>query len=297
MFLNMAKQFWIFCVDKFLRQAIKQETETFNWEQKRKFLGQKGEDVLMLEFGAFTSSYTIDYVILKRIESIENEKWEISVTLKLKEKFKERKELSDYLYSFPRIKYFDRYAHRHFIFKYYRMNELEYEAVVKDDIFVSRSMLGTAINSMHIDHRKAFVKALVNKYPEVVIGKLPFDTIAKELISYIKTSIIVPAKYLQQGTMVLSTITQDDILTQVGFQNEKNTNIVNSIQPQVRLIGQYLTIAEQLETLMTTSIKTDKKNLDIGLLSDATNELSYLDVQKERRFERLFTNKFLPIEL
>ncbi len=131
----MAKHFWIFCLDKFLPERIQGDSGTLKWEQKRRFSGQIGDSVLMLQSSKFIAIYTISEVSLNRVIYPQKEVWRISVTLTLIEEFKEPKELSDYLYSFPRIKYFDKNVYRHFLFKYYRMLQLEFDAVVKRRYF------------------------------------------------------------------------------------------------------------------------------------------------------------------
>ncbi len=158
-------------------------------------------------------------------------------------------------------------------------------------------MLGTAINSMHLDHRKEFVRVLVSKYPEVVIGKLEFEVIANELTNYIQYSIVIPAKQLLAGSGILNNIVGDEIYRQVGFEVENNSNQVNSIQSQTGLIQQHLEIVDQLDSFMTNIIRQDKGAIVFESVSEEATEPLYLDMQREKRFERLFTNKYLPIEL
>ncbi len=150
---------------------------------------------------------------------------------------------------------------------------------------------------MHLDHRKEFVRVLVSKYPEVVIGKLEFEVIANELTNYIQYSIVIPAKQLLAGSGILNNIVGDEIYRQVGFEVENNSNQVNSIQSQTGLIQQHLEIVDQLDSFMTNIIRQDKGAIVFESVSEEATEPLYLDMQREKRFERLFTNKYLPIEL
>ncbi len=137
----------------------------------------------------------------------------------------------------------------------------------------------------------------MSKYPEVVIGKLEFEVIANELTNYIQYSIVIPAKQLLAGSGILNNIVGDEIYRQVGFEVENNSNQVNSIQSQTGLIQQHLEIVDQLDSFMTNIIRQDKGAIVFESVSEEATEPLYLDMQREKRFERLFTNKYLPIEL
>jgi len=296
----MAKHYWVFCFDnKGLKKSYEGDVVTLSWEQKRRFSGVEGDEAIELDDEYFVAEYSLQKVDLKeRIDKDKKQIWEITVTLSLLKKFDEAKNRKDYLYSFPRIKYFDENAYRHFRNKYYRMAEVEFEAVINDDIFISRTLLGTAINSMHIDHRRAFVKHLVRIYPEVAVGKLDYEVVAENVVEYIKTCILTPAICLQQSAGILRKLVGDDIFSQTGFQDENDTRNTDRIRQQMEIANQYVATANELEkfirqvTVTTKGSSSGQRAIDV-----VTSEPLQIDMQKERRFDRLFTNKYLPIEL
>jgi hypothetical protein len=295
----MAKRYWVFCFsNRGLKISYEGNLVTLGWEQKRRFSGVEGDEVIELDDENFVAEYLLQKVDLKeRIDKDKKQIWDITVTLSLLKKFDQAKNRKDYLYSFPRIKYFDEYSYRHFRNKYYRMAEIEFEAVINDDIFISRTLLGTAINSMHIDHRRSFVSHLVGKYPEVAIGKLDYEIIAENAIEYINNCILNPAICLQQSAEILRQIVGDDIFSQTGFQDENHAGITDGIRRQKEIADQYLTIANDLEKFVRQVATTPKGSTTQLAIDIAGYEPLQMDMQKEKRFDRLFTNKYLPIEL
>jgi len=270
--------YWLFQTKKFSAFSQLPE-EKLIWEQKANFRGRVGDEILMLRETTFISVYSIQNIDIN--EGNQTEKKTITIDIKLVNKYSDEKELKDYIYSFPRIKYFDKKTYRHFTRKYYRLGKIEFNAVNDDEIFISRSIIGGIINSMHIDHRKAFVKFLAEKDPEFISNNIDYQIVAKYLYSYLNFAIVEPARNFQIAGNILRGIIGEEAFAEAGFSNENKISKTNKVE----LIGaQLLMIEGNLENL--------------NLLGNNGNGLSeqIFDETQQRGFNNLFAGKKLPIE-
>jgi len=164
--------YWLFNSDKFDFDG--RAMENLSWEQSRNFFGKEGDTIIFYSFKKDTELFTHVYSIGSKKSTIigknrqEKDILNIELKLILEKNYKEGKKLDDYIYSIPRIKSFDKFLYRHFNRKYYRLSKIEFNAIDNDKIFESRTILGTALNALHIDHKKAFSIYLVEQYPEVI---------------------------------------------------------------------------------------------------------------------------------
>ena len=242
---------WLFLSEKFNTFSGK-ETETLTWEQKTKFSGQIGDEVLMLDKEhRFTYTYKIQEADFK---APTNGGSFYGITLQLKQlsRYEEEKELLDYAFSFPRVRNFGTRINRHFNRRYYRLTEIEFDAVNNDDIFVERSLVGTVINAMHKDHQQEFVKFLVEEYPAIIQGKIGYGNIARKLLEYINFAIITPACQLQEAGVVLKGLLDDNIYSVVSFDGTEDRRPLRPsfIAAQVKLIIEYVPILQTMTKYM-----------------------------------------------
>lgn len=242
---------WLFLTEKFSEFSGK-ETETLMWEQKTKFKGETGDEILMLdELQHFSYIYRIQEVNLKQPNE-QQSFYQITVQLKQLEKYKDGKELTDYVFSFPRVRNFGTRINRHFSRKYYRMTDIEFDAVDKDNIFVERSMIGTALNAMHKEHQQQFVKFLVERFPRIIQGKIEYQNIAAVLLEYINFAIITPAHQLREAGIILRQLVNKDTYHLVSFDSivDERRFTPSFIATQVTLIEEHIptlqTMAEQI---------------------------------------------------
>jgi len=141
--------------------------------QKSNFRGKEGDDVLILEKRKSEWEFIAHYKILEITLPKENqsEKKEFVITLELVKEFQGDKLLEDYIYSIRRV---TNYASpiRHFNRKYSRLKDAEYEAIVEDNIYEKRTIVGTVLNAMHRDHQEAFILYVAEESPEQLTGKV-----------------------------------------------------------------------------------------------------------------------------
>ncbi|HEY4482093.1 MAG TPA: hypothetical protein VI489_04505, partial [Candidatus Brocadiaceae bacterium] len=145
---------WLFNSDKFDFKG--NEKESLSWEQARNFLGRIDDRIIFFRnsggIKAFISLYTITNISSEpfKFNNLSESRIRIQFELILKEKYSEPKEFSNYIYSFQRVKYFEKYLYRHFNKRYYRLSVLEFNAINDDKIFVSRTVLGIGLNALQI---------------------------------------------------------------------------------------------------------------------------------------------------
>ncbi len=255
------------------------EKETINWKQRRNFKGDKGDNVIFFSFNQGQRFFTHVYIIdsAKSTPAGKDDKdreiKNIEVSLTLENEYNDKR-IEDYLYSIPRIKYFDKYLYRHFNRKYYRLSKTEFNAIDKDEIFQSRTILGSALNSLHVEHRKAFAIHMVEHYPEVLQNNYDYDDILKLFYDYLEFAIIAPAKQFREAYFAISELIDPELIPAVAFVEEENKNNVDIIQLQAGIIAENIGFFQ-----MALSVAQE-------------DQLSY----KESAFQNLFRYRPLPID-
>lgn len=274
--------YWLFNSNRF-ESFQGNESETLTWEQYGNFSGSKGDYIVFYLFEKdqkiFTYLYKISDVSIIEIETnkeTRRQRTEIIVNATLEQVYKD-KEFSEYIYSFFRIKYFDKQIGRHFNRRYYRLSEPEFNAIDKDQIFLSRTILGNALNALHIEHRKAFAIDLVEQYPQVLQNVYDNDAVLNLLIEYLDFAIVNPSKQLRAGFTFLNEAVDNRFpSSEVVFDSiNKNPNIVNVLSLQVAVINEYIVNLEGIKTSLEQSSNT----------------------RVERSFKQKFAGKALPIDL
>lgn len=248
-----------------------------SWDQKQEFKGQVGDEVIFYEFNyrsrLFTHLYKISRISQQKTEGVFGYNF-ISITLQLLRNFEE-KEIEDYVFSFPRIKYFGSRLYRFFNKRYYKLTELEFLAIVEDQIFLSRTIMGTALNAMHIDHRRAFSQLLFERDPDILQNRYTHGEVLNLLNEYFQYAVITPAKQLAEACEQMQTFIDGiEVLESMAFYNTTNLRSrQDSIFSQVRVINEYL------------------EQVNISIPEDRRTDFN------ESKFESLFRNKPLPIDL
>lgn len=265
-------RYWLFNLAKF--KIGEAETEVVSWNQRRRFGGLKDDKVIFFQLNSnlkyFSSLYTITEVTNKPTSGDEDtRRFDITVALQKEQDFGKNKPMLDYVFSFPRVRYFDKYLYRHFFLRYYVLSRQEFEAIVEDDIFESRTILGTALNSMHIDHRRAFSELLVSRFPEVLQNKYNHAEVLTLFKEYFEYAVLKPAKQLQDSMESLRSFLGPNPVNEISFgvQNEQD-----NISIQVGMITEFLQSYEG-------------------------NVIFEQYRFKESKFDRIFQNRPLPIEV
>ncbi|MCS3796407.1 hypothetical protein [Niastella sp. OAS944] len=267
--------YWLFNNDIF---NLRGEEVQASWDQKQDFKGQVGDEVIFYEFNSrrrlFTHLYKISRISQRKNAGIFEYHF-ISITLQIIRSFGEEKEVEDYVFSFPRIKNFGSRLYKFFNKRYYKLTELEFLAIVEDQIFLSRTIMGTALNAMHLDHRKAFSQLLVERDPDILQNRYTHGEVLSLLNEYFQYAIITPAKQLAEAYAQMQTFVENrDVLESMAFYNTTNLRSrQDSIFSQVRVINEYL------------------EQVNISIPEDRHTDFN------ESKFETLFKNKPLPIDL
>lgn len=268
--------YWLFNSKRFDFKG--NEKETIELHQSRKFSGQVNDKVVFFSFDSGKNFFTHVYAI-GSIAPAEGEVFysvNIQLELILEKTYEDNKEIENYIYSFPRIKYFDKYLYRHFTREYYRLSKTEFNAIDNDEIFVARTILGTALNSMHRDHRQAFSVQLVENYPEIMQNKFDYASIVTFFFQYFEYSVLLPARQLRDAYSVITEMTETEILQEIAFADpEKSGRSIQLIQSQSEITAQN----ERIYQEVMQSIGPDQIYLN------------------ERIFQNLFRNRGLPIDL
>ncbi len=271
---------WIFKTGDFLHFEKDGKTAVASIAQKLNFSGEKGEQVLILDWKAdewqFTRHYEITSVVIKELQSGYKQ---ITITMHLVEMIQEEKLLEDYIYSLRRItNYGD--PMRHFLRKYTRLFDPEFDAIMYDKIYQKRTVFGTVLNAMHSKHKEAFIRYLASENPVLLTNKTNLDTALDLLIKYLDFAVVKPALYLDESAKILRSIVSDSDMGEVGFGSDLEKSIIikrQLIQPQVKAIQEHLR--------------------DLANLSKSRSRQQLESMEDSSSFKRLFRNTSLPITL
>ncbi len=246
-------------------------------KQKRNFIGKIGDKVIGLEKikWEFTALYVISEINIKYLEA---ENKEIEITLELKEIFYSKKKLDDYIYSIKRITNFSTPI-KHFSRKYSRISNVEYEAIVNDDIYTNRTIFGTVFNAMHPIHQRSYLHNLMLTDPEVLMLKPNIERALALLKQYLEFAVINPAFYLKESFKILQSILPESDTQEIGFSESfesQNRNENQILYKQVNVID---------------------KNLDELISFILLNDIEQSGSPKIKKIKNFYKNTPLPISL
>lgn len=271
---------WIFKTGNYLKVDSQKNEATATLEQKLNFSGKTGEKVLLIDKirgdWEFISIYSIKGI---DIQNPDQALKKIFISLNLVKHFEKSKNIMDYIYSLSRITNYDNPI-KHFTRKYSRIYETEFDAIVQDKIFVSRSILGTVLNALPREHQEAFIDYIAVEAPELLTNNIDIDRALSLLKTYLKFSIIEQAEYLKESASMLKSIISEDEYSKIGFSlntEKERIQSVEMIKPQVEIIDEYLD--------------------DYVNLLDKAAEPKLFENRENWKFKQLFKKTRLPITL
>lgn len=270
---------WIFKADN-IKFSENFETATFSIRQKRNFTGKKDESVLILDNKENDWKFTYHYRINKiNIETINSKLKELFVELSLVEKYEDEKYLFDYIYSFKRITDYNNPL-KHINYKYNRLSKVEFNVIDKNEIYYTRTILGTIFNSLHKDHQEQYLSYLAENNPSLLINSTDLTENLKFITEYVKVAILKPAQYLTESDKILNKILTQEELIQIAFADPDNDakEKVELIHQQAQLINNNLT---QISENRDNEINIEQFILD----------------EKNEKFSKIFKNTGLPFKL
>lgn len=231
---------WIFNTSTLGQKFGDEINQKISFEQKRKFSGEIGENIVLLEFKNGNWVFTKQYEIIDVDQNKVGDEYNLIVlSLQLTTDFKEDKLLDDYVYSLSRVTDFKNPS-RHFNRKYSLLTDVEFEAIVDDKIYTNRTILGTILNALHPDHQKSFIEYLAQEEPALLANKPEVDKALNHLYNYVEVNIIEPIKYLRNSGELFSSIFGDEALNKLGFaQDLEKMNNIKMVKPQLDIIEKY----------------------------------------------------------
>ncbi|OXA84954.1 hypothetical protein [Flavobacterium hercynium] len=269
---------WILNSNNLGRKLDDQKNQKIIFTQKRKFSGEVGEYIIILEKNNYKWVFT-KYFEITDIEQdlIDDNYNKVTISLELKTSFKQHKLIEDYSYSLLRVNNF-KAPQRHFNRIYSRIEDVEFDAIIKDKIYTNRTILGTILNALHPDHQKSFLQFLAIEEPTLLINKTDVDKALNYLYDYVRESIIEPIIYLKNSSELFNSVFENNALEKLGFTNdiEKSTEI-KMLKPQIKLIEEYLEF--------------------LPLLNKSNRDTKINTIFENQKFIALFRNSRLPINL
>jgi hypothetical protein len=269
---------WIFNASTLNQNFNNSNNQIISFEQKGKFAGAIGENIVLLENKNENWIFTKQYEIIDINQKKLNDDYtHLEISIEFIREFEEKKLLEDYVYSLARVTDFKK-PYKHFKRKYSRLTDVEFEAIVDNKIYINRTILGTILNALHIDHQKSFIEYLAQEEPALLTNRPDVDKALNHLYEYVETNIIEPINYLKSSGELFINIFGNDELDGLGFSEDlEKMNNIKMVKPQLELIEKYQKF--------------------LPLFKKPERDTTYNTLYENKAFINLFKNARLPITL
>lgn len=168
----------------------------------------------------------------------------------------------------------------HFRGPYSRLVLSDFNAIVNNQIFISRTAFGKTINALHQKHRIAFLQILIEDNPRLYARGNDFVKAFSMLKEYIETYIYPDIIMMSQIGKFLVEINDEDV-SDLEFDDPENFgNGKDNIMNQVKICDEFYS---------NNHIQKNYLNILLEEINNVAND--------ERSFGGQFTNRYLPISI
>lgn len=272
-------RYWIFKIPDWQQSLGENREFTFSFTQKRRFSGSRYDFSIVLDSDASGFYFSAIFVIedVKLLPTTDNEGnivYNHDVNFRVLERFQKLKPIDYYLYSIKRVRNWER-PMNHFKLKYTEINQLEFEAITEDKVFLERTILGGVVNQLPSEHRESFMQLLMIEMPSVFFEIKDYKPVYDLLKRYLEYAIVNPSKMLVYSYSAMKGILPNQNLDDLSFGEVDDNFQVSSksnIRGQVKLINNHLSgFLELLEMGGNARTQEDKLFKDFNNLFNGTN--------------------------
>jgi hypothetical protein len=256
---------------------------TFSVFQKRR--PQIGEgDVALIYSNGYFKRYGFVLEIPEKIqvkteENIE-EKIEYKYTIGEFHLIEEPNDLAGFSYSLPKVnKYYDN-PDRHFQRDFGAISEFEFRVIIEHKYYLSRTAFGKITNSLHPDHKEAFIKYLTQEYPDALLSNFRnYNLLFKILKEYVDYYILAHVDMIKKTNSILQKKLK--IEQPVGFIDPSDDS------------NKILIIHKQVDRIQ----KASEYILEGTSLDNIAEVINKMQWEESIHHRKLFNDKNLPIIL
>lgn len=273
---------WVFrqsSENQISRSKISEGKFEFNIKTRLNFSGEKGDSVVIMgkkEVGSYFE-YTSKIVSVESTTLNDDKLKNFKVTLSQPEIIKTPNKLDDLMYSLHKVYKYDR-PNIHFNRVYTRLTQDDFEVIANGRLFVARTAFGKIVNSLHRQHRIAFVQMLIELNPNMYFTSRKYDEVFDLLNEYIETRIIIFTEFLSDAWNNFQKINLDNDNNQIAFADTNK--------------GRRDLISQQIDSIQKMNELNAQGKFYLELDS-VKKEFS----ETERNFIRKFSKKPLPISM
>jgi hypothetical protein len=265
---------WVF-VDEFAKIGDDASVDV-RFESRRPFKGQEGEYYLILrkdpngKLGWHFSSFGI----IRKIQS-ENS-GELNLIVVQGDgisRFLPENEatLNDYRFSLGRVSNFNN-PFKHFSTPFLGISGLEFHAIIKGKIFMSRTAFCSILGALPFEHRLSFTQYFRSRYRD---RRKDYVKAYRILLEYLDVSLTVPSKLLRASYNNLVELTDAEKANRIKF-SESSTRPSDSLKEKYDEVTSYLELIEAKEWIESMTVEIE-------------NNLFW-----EREFNRVFQSRPWP---
>lgn len=282
---------WIFRIESIqdIRPNLNGENRVlFELVQKRNFGGKEGDKVVLMvnKDGDWIFIYSCEVLDISGRDNLNQEyKRLMKITLGNFEAINQPNRLEDFSYTLKRIKRFNNPI-SHFSGKYAKIEPEEFRAVVSGDLFVSRTVFGKLVNSLHEYHRFNFFRTLVDEKPQLFFKPSEYLEAFRFLKTYLEDNLFQHVEWLSQTYDMLQDLVDEETIKQIGFAETDDSKAVDSRSRKTERIE------SQVLKIKQNQLSENQQSLLVELEGEIQQSRD-----NERTFNKLFRNIQLPIQL
>ncbi|MCC6725952.1 MAG: hypothetical protein IT258_15700 [Saprospiraceae bacterium] len=282
---------WIFKIESLndIRPILNGEEKwVFELTQKRNFGGKEGDDVilLVLKEGEWVFTHSCEILEVEgRDKQDEDGTRYMLITIGNFEVINQPNKLDDFSYTLTRINRF-KDPIWHFRRKYAHIEMEEFKAITNGELFVSRTVFGKLVNSLHKDHRLNFFRTLIDEKPELFFNPAEYLEAFRFLKAYLENNLFQHVEWLTQTYDMLQDLVDEETLEQIGFADSAEDLAATRFQPR-----KTERIASHVLKISQNQVLGNQQSLLVELEGEIQQSR-----ENERTFNRLFRNRQLPIQ-
>lgn len=196
------------------------------------------------------------------------------------------RKLDDYMFSLKAVENYSQ-PYNHFKQKYTSFNEEDFNTVVKEMLYITRTTFGRLFNSLPRENQFEVLLALTEEYKTENIKSIGLLNAVRFLRKYLEDIIIDSGKYIIGSESLLIKLSKkaNFQVDKIGFVDDNNIIFIDE-NLRIDLLSEQSSCFKELFNL----------GYDLSIIEELESEIQK-NQETETRFEKIFKRRRWPIKL
>lgn len=198
-------QYWLFKIENSgsITALKNNEDIEYLFPIRTRDIGIEEEDKLILMINNNQKGWSFEHsgeVTSKDVDIKENnEQKEITLTIGNVRNISSPNALDDFAYTLAFVKNFKEPMKNFTRNPYKKVSKAEYEAIINNRIFISRTIFGKTINALHLDFRIGFIQNILQKDQKLYLDKKDYMKLFSIFSEYLITRLLTPSNMFREA--------------------------------------------------------------------------------------------------